>query len=388
MAPKKKPSIEEKDLQGLKYFKAFQKILNPLHEVGTIRDRAGNRTLFFDHYAGLLLVYFFNPILTSLRGIQQASGLQKVQRLLKCSRASLGSLSEAVQVFDSQMLREIIGELAAQVPLTPDGVNPKALEGLTAVDGTLLPALPKMAWALWQDDKHRAAKMHLVFDVFRWTPANATVTEGNGSEKGQLRLVLERGRLYVTDRGYAEYALFQEILAAGSSFICRIRENAVWRLVEEREVTPEAKAAGVRRDLVVWLGCEKSGAALKQQIRVVEVATGKTDEKGNPEVLLLATDRLDLSADLVALGYRYRWTVELFFRWFKCILGCRHLVSHSWEGVEIQAYVALIASLLISIWTGRKPTKRTFEMICHFFAGWATEEELLAHIAQLEKHNQ
>jgi hypothetical protein len=388
MAPKKKPEIEEKNLQGFKYFRDIEKILSRLHGAGTDRDRAGNRRLFFDHYAGLLLVYFFNPILTSLRGIQQASELKKVQRALGCSRASLGSLSEAVQVFDPEMLRQIVRELAIQVPRTTDGVNPKALEGLTAVDGTLLPALSKMAWALWTDDQHRAAKMHLALDVFRWAPVNATLTEGNGSEKGQLRLVLERGRLYVTDRGYAEYALFQEIVTAGSSFICRIKENAVWRLVEEREVTAEAKAAGVRRDLVVWLGCEKSGAALKQPVRVVEVATGKTDEKGNPEVLLLATNRLDLSADLVALGYRYRWTVELFFRWFKAILGYRHLLSHSREGVAIQAYVALIASLLISIWTGRKPTKRTFEMICLFFAGWADDEELLAHIAQLEEYNQ
>ena len=380
--------IEEKDLQGFKYFRNIEKILLPLHGAGTDRDRAGNRRLFFDHYAGLLLVYFFNPILTSLRGIQQASGLKKVQRVLGCPRFSLGSLSEAVQVFDPQMLCGIVRELGLQVPHSPDGVNPKALEGLTAVDGTLLRALPKMAWALWTNDEHRAAKMHLVFDVLRWAPVNATVTEGNGSEKGQLRLVLERGRLYVTDRGYAEYALFQEILDAGSSFICRIRENAVWRLVEERELTPEAKAAGVQRDLVVWLGCEKSGAALKQPVRVVEVATGKTKEDGKPEILLLATDKLDLSADLVALGYRYRWAVELFFRWFKCILGCKHLLSHSQEGVAIQAYVALIASLLISIWTGRKPTKRTFEMVCHVFAGWADEEELLAHFAQLEKHNQ
>jgi len=388
MPAKKKPKIEEKHLQGFKYFKALGGIFDRLHEIGAERDHAGNRKLFFDHYAGLLLVYFFNPILTSIRGIQQASGLNKVQRLSGCSRTSLGSLSEAVQIFDPEKLKEIVCELAVRVLPTADGAIAKALEGLTAVDGTLLPALARMAWALWTDDKHRAAKMHLVFDVFRWTPVNVTVTQGNGSEKGQLRLLLERGRLYVTDRGYAEYALFQEILAAGSSFICRIRENAVWNLVEERRLTLEAKAAGVQRDLVVWLGCEKSGAALNQQIRLVEVATGKTNARGNPEVLLLATDRLDLSADLVALGYKYRWTVELFFRWFKCILGCRHLLSHSQKGVEIQAYVALIATLLISIWTGQKPNKRTFEMIRFFFVGWADEEEVLAHIAQREKHNQ
>jgi DDE family transposase len=388
MPAKKKPVVREKDLQGFKYLKTFKDVLSPLHVVGTERDLSGNRELFFDDYTGLLLLYFFNPALTSLRAIQRASGLKKVQRLLRCSRASLGSLSEAARVFDPQVLKNIISELAARVPRPADGVHPKALEGLTAMDGTLLPALPKMAWALWLDEDNRAAKMHLVFEVFRSAPVNATVTEGNGSEKGQLRALLEAGRLYVTDRGYAEYALFQQIIAAGSSFICRIQNNAVFRVVEERALTPEAKAAGVRRDLVVWLGGEKSGAVLKQPLHLVEVATGKLEDQGNPEILLLATDRMDLSADLVALGYRYRWTVELFFRWFKCILGCRHLISHSQDGVEIQAYVALIAGLLISVWTGRKPTKRTFEMLCHYFSGWADEEELQAHITGLENHNQ
>jgi hypothetical protein len=76
--------------------------------------------------------------------------------------------------------------------------------------------------------------------------------------------------------------------------------------------------------------------------------------------------------------------VELFFRWFKCILGRRHLLCESRNGVTIQVYVAIIASLLLSLWVGKKPTKRTFEMFCFFFAGWATEAELLAHITKLQ----
>jgi IS4 transposase len=82
----------------------------------------------------------------------------------------------------------------------------------------------------------------------------------------------------------------------------------------------------------------------KQPLRVLEVDTGKTDAHGRAEVLLLASDRLDLDAELVALAYRFRWTIELFFRWFKCILGCRHLLANNRPGVTIQAYLALIAN--------------------------------------------
>jgi IS4 transposase len=229
--------------------------------------------------------------------------------------------------------------------------------------------------------------MHVAFEVLRGVPTRVTVTSGNDSEKDQLRAMLQPDRLYVIDRGYAEYELFQEILDVRSGFIGRIRNNAVWEVIEERPVSAAARAAGVRRDLVVWLGCAQKRGALKQPVRVVEVDTGKTDAEGNPEVLLLVTNRLDLDAELVALGYRFRWHIELFFRWLKCILGCRHLLSTCPNGVRIQVYLAIIASLLISLWTGRKPTKRTFEMICHYFSGWASLEELTAHIEKLKKHS-
>jgi hypothetical protein len=75
--------------------------------------------------------------------------------------------------------------------------------------------------------------------------------------------------------------------------------------------------------------------------------------------------------------------VELFFRWVKCVLGCRHWLSQGLNGVCLQVYVALIASLLISLWVGRAPTKRTLEMLCFYLSGWATETESIAHIDRL-----
>lgn len=75
-------------------------------------------------------------------------------------------------------------------------------------------------------------------------------------------------------------------------------------------------------------------------------------------------------------------------RFFKHLLGCRHLLSHSQNGIEIQTYCAIIACLLISLWTGRKPTKRTYEMICFYFCGLASEAELLAHLAKLKRQDE
>jgi hypothetical protein len=381
-APRRTP-IRDSELKGLKYFQLLSPFLDRLHDDATARDRAGNRRLFYDQYACLLLLYFFNPTVKSLRGIQQASALDKVQRLFGSARVSRGSLSEASRVFDPELLHAIIGDLAAQALPLVHGQEAEALRGLTAVDGSLLPALPKMAWALWLDPQHHAAKMHVHFDVLKGVPLATTVTTGNDSETAQLRATLQARRLYVIDRGYADYQLFQDIVDAKSDFVGRLRDNAVWALVEDRPLTAAALAAGVRSDRIVRLGGPQSGRVLQQPLRVLEVDTGKTDAHGRPEILLLATSRLDLDAELVALAYRFRWAVELFFRWLKCILGCRHLLALSRQGVTIQVYLAMIASLLISLWVGRKPTVRTLEMIQFYFQGWASETELTAHLNQL-----
>jgi len=76
----------------------------------------------------------------------------------------------------------------------------------------------------------------------------------------------------------------------------------------------------------------------------------------------------------------------VLFRFFKHRLGCRHLLSDSPKGIKIQTYCAIIACMLIGLYTGRKPTLRTYEMVCYYFTGLADQEELLAHIAKLKPH--
>lgn len=364
----------------------LQPLLGELHDAGTERDRAGNRRLFYDQYASLLLMYFFNPVVTSLRGIHQASGFRKVQRELGVAKTSLGSLSEAARVFDADLLKPIIRQLSEQLLPLQTGPEAEALRALTAVDGTLLPALPKMAWALWNYDDKKAARLHLHFEVLKSVPVDATITPGKSCEKKALHAMLQAARFYVIDRGYEQFRLFQAIIDIGSSFVCAVREQMTWKIIQERPLSKAARAAGVIFDAVVHLGAKKAVGVLKQPLRVVQVDIGKTDKKGQPVILTLITDKLDLAVELIALAYRFRWQVELFFRWLKCILGCRHLLSTCQNGVEIQVYMALIASLLIALWVGCKPTKRTYEMLCFYFLGVVELDELMEHIGKLKKH--
>lgn len=378
--------IDARKLQGFKYFKALDGLLERLRPVGTERDRAGNRELFFDQYAALLILYFFNPTVTTLRGLQQFTTLEKVQRLCGVKPTALGSLSEAARAFDPTALEPIIADLAAQA--RRGGALPSAKEaalaGLIAVDGSLLAALPRMAWAVWRDATHRAAKMHVAFAVFPGAPVGAAVTAGSGSERAELRKLVQPGGFYVADRGYADYGLFREFDAAGVRFVIRLLDNAVFEVVEERPLSDADRAAGVVRDVTLRrLGTEKHNALLKRPLRIVQVQGASPEHRWT-----LATNALELPAELIAIAYHYRWQIELFFRWLKCVLGCRHLLSESRDGVTLQVYCAIIAALLIGLWTGSKPNKRTYEMLCHYFNGWATAEEVDRHLCKLREKNQ
>jgi Transposase DDE domain len=400
MAHRRRKKVTEPELTGFKYFQHLVPLLARLHDVGCGRDTAGNRQLHFDQYCLLILLYFFNPVVESLRGLQQASTLRKVQKLLGCSRASLGSLSEAVQVFEPERLREILGEIADKLPpVTRDSRLAELDRVVTLVDGTLLAALPRIAALAYdaQPAKKSAGRLHTQFEILKGTPARMDLTDpsnrGAANEKAVLRSHLEPGRCYVTDRGYEQFSLFNAIAAVGSDYVCRVREDHAFTPQEERPLSAADVAAGVIYDAVGHLGSPKSKRIEHPDhpVRLVQVRLTQHPKRGlgNQEttVLMLATNLLDVPAELIGVLYHYRWAIELFFRFFKHVLGCRHLLSHDPVGIQIQTYCAIIACMLITLATGRKPSLRTYEMVCYYFSGMAEEDELLAHIERLPKQN-
>jgi hypothetical protein len=404
MAKHQTNPLKCRDIQGLKYLDRLLPLLDQLHEVGCQRDKAGNRSLHYDQYCLLVLLYLFNPLVRSLRGLQQASTLTNVQRKLGCSRASLGSLSEAVEVFDPQRLCAIIETLAAEIKPVRDVRNGHLTQKLMAVDGSVVKTLKSIAEAAFMNDKnggsHSGWRLHTHFDIDRHVPSRIEVSPGSNSghndEKNRLRKALQPDHCYVLDRWYAQFTLWNDIVAADSSYVCRIRDNSNLSLItEERAVSPEATAAGVLCDSVVDIGVNsKRQARPTHKVRVIQVKCEPHTKRGGRKggtagppsdgVLRIATNLLDVPAEIIADIYKHRWTIELFFRFFKHVLGCRHLLSTHQRGIEIQAYCAIIACLLISLWTGRKPTLRSYEMICFYFLGWATLEELFDHIAKLK----
>lgn len=371
-------------LRGVRVLRPVRRLLKRLRPAGTARDKAGNRELFYDQYMTLLLFRMACPALRSMRALQQATGWDSVRRRLGIGRVSLGSLSESAAVFDPELVRPIIAELARRAAPLESGPRAAALRGLTAVDGSVFKVASRLNWALWNGPGARAAKLHLHFEVFKSTPCRASVTAAIGSETAELRAAVEPGRLYVVDRGYVDYALFGEIVRAGSSLIARVKDNTAFVVAEERPVGEAARAAGVTRDAALSrLGTSHHKDEIRRPMRLVVVAT--TGRDGEPGEVWLITDRLDLEAELIAEGYRLRWTVELFFRWMKLLMGAGHLLSHSRNGATLHLYAALIVSLLIVLRSGRKPTKRTLEAIQFYILGWVTGAEFDAHLEGLKR---
>jgi IS4 transposase len=397
------PGLRGRDIQGLKY---VDQLLERLHEVGCRRDKAGNRKLHYDQYCMLLLLFLFNPTLRSLRALQQASRLKKVQRKLGCPQTSLGSLSEATDIFDPQRLEGILGELLAKLPAHQKIGRGAVPQVLTAVDGSVVRTLASLAEASYLRDRngrsHSGWRFHTHFDIDRHVPTRMEVTTalngGKSDEKHVLRQRIEPDHCYVMDRWYGEFKLFNAIVAADSSYVCRIRDNSnLSDVLEERPLDEAARKANVQGDIVVELGVHSKAAARPDhRIRVVMVRAtphqksgGRKGGEGGPPsdgILRIATNLLDVPAEIIADIYRHRWAIELFFRFFKHVLGCRHLLSTDPVGIQIQAYCAIIACLLISLWTGGRPTLRSYEMVCLYLQGWADLDELTAHLESLPPH--
>jgi len=394
MSHRKRPQIEEDDLAGFKYFKKISRLLAALHARGCARDRAGNRQLFMDQYLSLLLLFMFNPICESLRGLQQASALKKVQRVLGVPRASLGSLSEAARVFDATRLPEIVGQLAQESgPWPHDARLDQVQELLTLVDGHLPDGLAADRPLGPLAGGPAAAKAHVEFEVLKGVPVAATITAANASETAVLRAAC-RSRLYCHRPRLRRVRLL-------SSHPGRPEQLRRPPAGQGRAGGPPRAArrggGGPRRCAArhsCRLGSKLTRDDLSVPVRVVEVAcrphrkpSGKTG-RGGPDRRPPASG--DQPPGPAAGGHRRALPVALADRDLLSHLqarpGCRHLLSYSDNGnrpADLRGDPGLPADRPLD---RRRPTLRTVEMIRFYFSGWATLEELEAHIAGCRNH--
>jgi hypothetical protein len=330
-------------------------------------------------YLSLFLFGLLNPVAQTLRGFAESSRLERVQKEVCSRRVARASFSEAQHVLEVSLLEKVFADLSDQ--LAPD--RPDARFGQwqwLARDGSLFRALPRMAWALYGGGKsgspNRAARLHLSLHVLEDKPVRVALRAGRQCERAVWEEQLEKGAAYIADRYFGEnYKVFDRLDKKGCAFVIRLLDKAIIKIEEELPLSQEDRAAGIVRQAWAHLGGQSCYRSMR--LRVVWI-----ENQGQRLTLVTNLGPEALSAELVGELYRKRWRIELFFRWVKCILGCGHWVAESQNGATIQIYLALIASLLLQLYSGRRPTKRMMELIRFYLMGWASQPELEQGLAR------
>lgn len=353
-----------------------------------LRDLRGahahaNRKLFFDDVVVAHLLAFFNPALRGLRSIQELFQDAKVQRVFQTPRMPKSTLADAQRVFDPELLTPLIETLQQRLGNLP---KTKPIDTLTraliAVDGSFFAVAPRIAWALYnQNDGQRPVRqgnvrLHMQFDVERGIPAHVGLTAGRGSEAKHLSKHLTSNCFYIMDRGFQTYQLLADILAAQSDFLVRLRKSATLEVRATRPLAAADFAVGIVADEEVTVGWRSDQVADLPPLRRVIVRALNRD--GEVHDLILLTNRFDLTAQEVALLYRHRWQVELFFRWLKCMAHFEHFFSESLTGMTLQVYVTIIGTLLIALQVGARPTKYDYALMSSALLGWTSLEHVRA----------
>jgi hypothetical protein len=252
------------------------------------------------------------PTVTSLRGVQQLSLWGKGQQRWGIRRTALGALSEAATVVEAALLPDVIRELALRAwTRAPQGKPARrqgdlaVLRDLVALEGSLLPALPRLGWAVGQDEQQRAAKRHVACAAWRQVPVGVTVTAGHSAERAQARQLVPPGGFSVFARGDGDSDLVADLPALPCSFVARGKEDAAYEVAQAIVLSPAARAAGVTEDVVRRrLGTAPHRPCAAQPLRGVRGATDQYHPDGTRVALLLVTKRVDREADLSALASR------------------------------------------------------------------------------------
>jgi len=212
------------------------------------------------------------------------------------------------------------------------------LGDLVLIDGSLINAVLSMYWADYRKGSKKA-KVHVGFDLNRGIPKKIFLTNGKEAERPFVERILAPGETGVMDRGYQSHKLFDTWQADGKHFICRIKTSTEKTIVRTNDIQP---GSIVFYDTVVLLGT-KGINRTEKEVRLVGYRVAGVD-------YWVATDRHDLTAEQIALAYKLRWNIEIFFGWWKRHLKVYHLISRSQYGLMVQILAGLITYILLAIY--------------------------------------
>lgn len=345
-----------------------------------------NRVLHFDELLVAHLLGFFDGVVRSLRTLdaRSVSG-DTLKQSLDNLRLARSTISDAMANLPADQLLPLMQALLARLP---DNCSHPELQDLltlkrrlVAIDGSYFRIPADVLWALAHarrnDKVGRQIRLDLHLDVLRFLPVKVQVDGKEcGSESAAFIKTLEAGMIYLADRNFVDFDFIRAAINAGSDLVVRMKKSGSGpniEILETRTLTQQDIDAGVLSDQIVTLpGLRRAQSSRSQQtpgfgelaFRLVTVF----DPVRREEVRLLTT-LLDVPAGLIGKLYRHRWSIELFFRWLKCVAKIKHLFSQSSNGITMQFYVVIIATLLMHLHTGARPSVYTFLLLSSAASG-------------------
>lgn len=208
---------------------------------------------------------------------------------------------------------------------------------LYSMDATIIKlCLTLFPWAKYRSRKG-GVKIHTVIDHHGEIPAFVDITEAKKHDfTAARRFALPKGSIVTFDKGYYCYSWFAELCASGIFFVTRLKRNAQYKLIKRNKVR---RKTGVTSDHIVEV--QVDGEALRlRRVGYRDPDTGKRYE--------YLTNHFALAAKTIALVYKDRWQIELFFKELKQNLRIKHFVGNSENAVMIQIYTALTVYLLLA----------------------------------------
>jgi len=211
---------------------------------------------------------------------------------------------------------------------------------LVSLDSTVIDLCVSLFdWAKFRRTKG-AIKLHLVLDHDGYLPCFCVMTEGKVHDvKVAHNLTFEPGTVVVDDRGYNDYRLFAQWIEQDVYFVTRMKDNALYRVIENRPV-PQNRS--VLKDQIILLSGNGSWEKCPYPLRRVEVWDAQKEE-----ILVFLTNHYDFGATTISALYKERWQIELFFKALKQNLKIKTFVGTSPNAVKIQVWTALIAILIL-----------------------------------------
>ena len=213
---------------------------------------------------------------------------------------------------------------------------------LVSLDSSVIDlCLSMYDWARFRRTKG-AIKLHLLLDHDGYLPSFAIITEGKVPDvKVAWQFKFDPGTILVDDRGYNDYGLFGRWTSGGVYFVTRMKDNALFKVVEKRKI-PQNRH--ILKDEIIELTGVKAFEKCPYPLRRIEFYNAEKEE-----VLVFLTNHPGLGASTIAAIYKDRWQIELFFKALKQNLKIKTFVGTSANAVKIQIWTALISMLLLRL---------------------------------------